>query len=120
MTDKWTDKWFSNIGGAPGDLTLADVCDQIEQKIHLNADNEKLPQEFPDWQSCVRDRDATIYKLSAGCCQPLSDGEALGIGAAARRLACQGSSPRPRYHCKIPVCVSKISTEMISSSTLFM
>jgi len=24
-----------------------------------------LPQEFPDWQSCVEDRDATIYKLSA-------------------------------------------------------
>jgi len=62
-----TDKWFSDIG-APGELTLADVCDQIEQKIHANADNQKLPQEFPDWQSCVEDRDATIYKLS-GCCQ---------------------------------------------------
>jgi hypothetical protein len=24
-----------------------------------------LPQEFPDWRSCVEDRDATIYKLSA-------------------------------------------------------
>jgi len=59
-----TDKWFSDIG-APGELTLADVCDQIEQKIHTNADNYKLPQEFPDWQSCVEDRDATIYKLSA-------------------------------------------------------
>lgn len=59
-----TDKWFSDMG-APGDLTLADVCDQIEQKIHLNADNEKLPEEFLDWQSCVKDRDATIYKLSA-------------------------------------------------------
>ncbi|MGO9153615.1 hypothetical protein [Mycobacterium sp.] len=60
-----TDKWFSTIGGSPGDLTLADVCDQIEQKIHLNADNQKLPKEFLDWQSCVEDRDATIYKLSA-------------------------------------------------------
>jgi len=59
-----TDKWFSDIG-APGELTLADVCGQIEQKIHTNADNYKLPQEFPDWQSCVEDRDATIYKLSA-------------------------------------------------------
>ena len=59
-----TDKWFSAIG-APGELTLADVCEQIEQKIHVNADNQKLPQEFPDWQSCVEDRDATIYKLSA-------------------------------------------------------
>ena len=59
-----TDKWFSDIG-APGELTLADVCEQIEQKIHANADNQKLPQEFPDWQSCVEDRDATIYKLSA-------------------------------------------------------
>jgi hypothetical protein len=58
------DKWFSNFG-APGALILADVCDQIEQKIHANADNQKLPQEFPDWQSCVEDRDATIYKLSA-------------------------------------------------------
>ena len=59
-----TDKWFSNIG-APGALALAAVCDQIEQKIHANADNQRLPQEFPDWQSCVQDRDATIYKLSA-------------------------------------------------------
>ncbi|MGA9675977.1 MAG: hypothetical protein WBR28_12240 [Mycobacterium sp.] len=59
-----TDKWFSDIG-APGELTLADVCEQIEQKIHANADNQKLPQEFPDWQSCAEDRDATIYKLSA-------------------------------------------------------
>jgi hypothetical protein len=58
------DKWFSNIG-APGALILADVCDQIEQKIHANADNQRLPHEFPDWQSCVQDRDATIYKLSA-------------------------------------------------------
>lgn len=41
-----TDKWFSDIG-APGGLTLADVCDQIEQKIHANADNQRLPQEFP-------------------------------------------------------------------------
>jgi hypothetical protein len=59
-----TDKWFSDFG-TPGGLTLADVCDQIEQKIHVNADNQKSPQEFPDWQSCVADRDATIYKLSA-------------------------------------------------------
>ncbi|MFY9920458.1 MAG: hypothetical protein WAL26_18995 [Mycobacterium sp.] len=59
-----TDNWFSDVG-APGELTLADVCDQIEQKIHLRADNEKLPQEFSDWQSCVKDRDDTIYKLSA-------------------------------------------------------
>ena len=59
-----TDKWLSDIG-APGALTVADVCDQIEQKIHLRADNQKLPQEFPDWQSCVKDRDDTIYKLSA-------------------------------------------------------
>jgi hypothetical protein len=58
------DEWFSNLG-APGALILADVCDQIEQKIHANADNQKLPQEFPNWQSCVEDRDATIYKLSA-------------------------------------------------------
>ncbi len=58
------DKWFSDIP-APGELTLADLCDQIEQKIHANADNQKLPQEFPDWQSCIEDRDATIYKLSA-------------------------------------------------------
>lgn len=58
------DKWFSDIG-APGELTLADVCEQIEQKIHANADNQKLPQEFPDWQSCIENRDATIYKLSA-------------------------------------------------------
>jgi hypothetical protein len=59
-----TDKWFSFIA-APGELTLADVCEQIEQKIHANADSQKLPQEFPDWQSCVEDRDATINKLSA-------------------------------------------------------
>ena len=59
-----TDKWFSDVG-APGQLTLADVCEQIEQKIHANADNRKLPQEFSDWQSCVEDRDATIDKLSA-------------------------------------------------------
>jgi hypothetical protein len=59
-----TDNWFSTIG-SPGQLTLADVCDQIEQKIHANTDNQRLPQEFPDWQSCVEDRDATIYKLSA-------------------------------------------------------
>lgn len=59
-----TEKWFSNMG-APGALALADVCDQIAQKIHANADNQRLPQEFPDWQSCVEDRDATIYKLSA-------------------------------------------------------
>ncbi|BBY01007.1 hypothetical protein [Mycobacterium seoulense] len=59
-----TDKWFSDIS-APGQLTLADVCDQIEQKIHVNADNQKPPQEFPDWQACVADRDATIQKLSA-------------------------------------------------------
>ncbi|MCV7378486.1 hypothetical protein BST11_10985 [Mycobacterium alsense] len=59
-----TDKWFSDID-TPGQLTLADLCDQIEQKIHLNADNQKLPQEFPDWQSCVAERDATIRKLSA-------------------------------------------------------
>ena len=58
------EKWFSN-DGAPGELTLADVCDQIEQKIHLRTDNQKPPQEFPDWQSCVEDRDATIAKLSA-------------------------------------------------------
>jgi hypothetical protein len=58
------DTGFSDIA-APGELTLADVCDQIEQKIHANADNQKLPQEFRDWQSCVEDRDATIYKLSA-------------------------------------------------------
>ena len=42
--------------------SLVRVC---KQKIHANADNQKLPQEFPDWQSCVEDRDATIYKLSA-------------------------------------------------------
>jgi hypothetical protein len=59
-----TDTGFSDIA-APGELTLADVCDQIEQKIHANADNQKLPQEFSDWQSCVADRDATISKLSA-------------------------------------------------------
>lgn len=59
-----TDKWLSGFG-APGGLALADVCDQIEQKIHANADNQKSPQEFPDWQSCVADRDATIAKLSA-------------------------------------------------------
>ncbi|MGO9157012.1 hypothetical protein, partial [Mycobacterium sp.] len=59
-----TDKWLSDIG-APGEFPLVDVCEQIEQKIHVNADNQKLPQEFPDWQSCVEDRDATIYKLSA-------------------------------------------------------
>jgi hypothetical protein len=41
------------------------VCEQIEQEIHGNADNQRLPQEFPDWRSCVEDRDATIYKLSA-------------------------------------------------------
>ncbi len=54
-----TEKWFSNIG-ASGQPTLADVCDQIEQKIHAHADNQKSPQEFTDWQSCVADRDATI------------------------------------------------------------
>ena len=59
-----TDKQFTDIG-APGGLTLTDLCGQIEQKIHSNADNYKLPQEFPDWQSCVEDRDATINKLSA-------------------------------------------------------
>ncbi len=59
-----SDKWFSDFG-APGELTLADLCDQIEQKIIVNADNQKPPQEFPDWQSCVADRDATISKLSA-------------------------------------------------------
>lgn len=59
-----TDQSFSGID-APGGLPLADVCDQIQQKIHVNADNQKLPQEFPDWQSCMEDRDATIYKLSA-------------------------------------------------------
>ena len=59
-----TDKWFSSAG-APGELTLADLFDQIEQKIHINADNQKVPQEFPDWQSCAADRDATISKLSA-------------------------------------------------------
>jgi len=59
-----TDEWFSDIN-EPGQLTLADPCDQIGQKIHLNADNQKPPQEFPDWQSCLADRDATIYKLSA-------------------------------------------------------
>ncbi len=59
-----TDKWFSDIS-APGQLTLADLCDQIEQKIHVNADNQKPPQEFSDWPSCVADRDATIQKLSA-------------------------------------------------------
>ncbi|WP_297599438.1 hypothetical protein [Mycobacterium sp.] len=59
-----TDNWFADIG-SPGELTLADVCEQIEQKIHANADNQKLPQEFPDWQSCAEDRDATIHKLSA-------------------------------------------------------
>jgi hypothetical protein len=59
-----TDEWFSDIN-EPGQLTLADLCDQIGQKIHLNADNQKPPQEFPDWQSCLADRDATIYKLSA-------------------------------------------------------
>lgn len=59
-----TDKWFSD-SSAPGQLTLTDLCDQIEQKMHLNADNHKAPQEFPDWQSCVADRDASIYKLSA-------------------------------------------------------
>ena len=57
-------EWFSDIG-APGQLTLVDVCEQIEQKIHAHADNRKSPQEFPDWQSCVEDRDATIDKLSA-------------------------------------------------------
>lgn len=41
------DKWFSDIS-APGRLTLPDLCDQIEQKIHLNADNQKPPQEFSD------------------------------------------------------------------------
>jgi hypothetical protein len=74
-----TDNWFSTIG-SPGQLTLADVCDQIEQKIHANADNQKLPQEFPDWQSCVED-----LQVERGCCQPLQDGGVLGIGAAARR-----------------------------------
>ena len=59
-----TDNWVSDIG-APGEPTIADVCDQIEQKIHLRADNQKPPQEFADWQSCVQDRDETIYKLSA-------------------------------------------------------
>lgn len=59
-----TDKWFSDLG-APGGLTLADVCDQIEQKIHVNADNQKFPEEFADWQSCMKDRDVTINKLSA-------------------------------------------------------
>jgi hypothetical protein len=58
------DKWFSDIP-APGELTLTDLCDQIEQKIHANANNQKSPQEFPDWQSCIAERDATIYKLSA-------------------------------------------------------
>lgn len=58
------DKWFSDVG-APGQLTLVDLCDQIEQKIHLRTDNQKPPQEFADWQSCVEDRDTTIYKLSA-------------------------------------------------------
>ncbi len=58
------DESFSDFG-APGKLTLADVCEQIEQKIHANADNQKSPQEFMDWQSCVEDRDATISKLSA-------------------------------------------------------
>ena len=59
-----TDKWFSDIG-APGQLSLADVCGQIEQKIHTNADNHKLPQEFPDWQSCMEDRDATIIRSAS-------------------------------------------------------
>ena len=59
-----TDKWFSDIG-APGELTLADVCEQIELKIHANAANQKLPKDFPDWQSCIDARDATIHKLSA-------------------------------------------------------
>ncbi len=63
MTER-TPEWFSNVG-APGRLSLADVCEQIEQKIHANADNRRLPHEFPDWQSCVEDRDATIHKLSA-------------------------------------------------------
>lgn len=58
------DKWFSDVG-APGELTLADVCDQIEQKIHLHTDNQRPPREFPDWQSCVEDRDISISKLSA-------------------------------------------------------
>ncbi|OBG59582.1 hypothetical protein [Mycobacterium sp. E3339] len=59
-----TDKWFSDVD-APGQLTLADLCDQIEQKIHLNADNQRPPEEFGDWQTCLADRDATIHKLSA-------------------------------------------------------
>lgn len=49
-------------GRTPVTETVADVCDQIEQKIHVHADNQKSPQEYPDWQSCVKDRDATIYK----------------------------------------------------------
>ncbi len=46
-------------------MNIADVCEQIEQKIHTNADNLRPPQDFPDWQSCLADRDATIQKLSA-------------------------------------------------------
>ena len=59
-----SDDWFAEIG-SPETLTLAEVCDRVEQKIHDRADNQKFPQEFPDWQSCVKDRDATIYELSA-------------------------------------------------------
>jgi len=59
-----TDQWLADMG-ATAEMNIADVCEQIEQKIHANADNQKPPQDFPDWQSCVADRDATIYKLSA-------------------------------------------------------
>jgi hypothetical protein len=94
-----TDKWFSDIG-APGELTLADVCEQIEQKIHTNADNYKLPQEFPDWQSCVEDRDATISKLRAAIvnlCQMVEylASPANSTSAAAPRASI-GDSPNRR------------------------
>ncbi|WP_231968956.1 MULTISPECIES: hypothetical protein [unclassified Mycobacterium] len=66
-------------------LTPADLCDQIEQKIHLNADNQRPPEEFGDWQMCVAGPGRHHPQAERRRRQLLPNRQAPGVEAAGRR-----------------------------------
>jgi hypothetical protein len=57
------DLWFADSGES-GDLTLSQVCANLEDKLHRCFDNQKPPESFVDWQSYARDRDKTVFEIA--------------------------------------------------------
>jgi hypothetical protein len=56
---------YAADAGDSDPLSIAQVCDELQHRIHAQFDNREPANTFVDWQSAIKDRDETIFQLGA-------------------------------------------------------